>query len=432
MQTRTSIGIRAWPAVAVLLAAFAGPAAPQTDAAAGRFIAVTGDVRILGTDGVARRAARDEVIRQGESIVTGANSLAQLRMTDGGAISLRADSQMKLDRYQFAGTEDREASFFASIVKGGLRTISGLIGRTRRDAYRVTTPSATMGIRGTHFEVVHVVQPLPDAPAGTYGRVYDGSIALTNKAGVSLLVGRDQTAFVALPGNLAPVLRPAPPAIFGRPTPVPLPPQSRVDDEKKAGVPSPAHKDGTRAVAPGAAREVAPGTVRELAPGTVRELAPATTVAPTRSLSTPLLNPIDTPRVMEVAPTTTTISPTLTSPTLISPTTTIQTAPATISPTLVSPATTVSPTTTIQTSPTISPTLISPTTTIQTAPTTTISPTTTIQTAPTISPTLIAPIQTAPATTIQTAPTVIQTAPTVIQTAPTTIQSIPSTTTIKR
>jgi hypothetical protein len=405
MKTRASIGAGTWLAVAMLLAAFAGPAASQGDAVAGRFIAVTGDVRILGTDGVARTAARDEVIRQGESIVTGANSLAQLRMTDGGAISLRADSQMKLDRYQFAGTEDREASFFASIVKGGLRTISGLIGRSRRDAYRVTTPSATMGIRGTHFEVVHVVQPLPDAPAGTYGRVYDGTIALTNKAGVSLVVGRDQTAFVALPGNLAPVLRPAPPAIFGRPTPVPLPPQSRVDDEKKAGAPSPAHKDGTTAVAP----------------GTVRELAPTTTVAPSRSLSTPLLNPLDTPRTQDLAPSTTTISPTL-----ISPTTT------TISPTLTAPATTtISPTTTTisPTTTTISPTLTSPTLIAPT--TTTISPTLISPTTTTISPTLISPTTTTispTTTTISPTTTTIQTSPTL--TSPT--LTSPTTTTIKR
>ena len=65
MKTRTSIGAWTWlAAAAMLLAAFAGPAASQSDAAAGRFIAVTGDVRILGTDGVARKAARDEVIRQ--------------------------------------------------------------------------------------------------------------------------------------------------------------------------------------------------------------------------------------------------------------------------------------------------------------------------------------------------------------------------------
>jgi hypothetical protein len=263
-----------------------------------------------------------------------------------------------------------------SILKGGFRTITGLIARNSRNNYRVMTTSATMGIRGTDFEVVHVVQPLADAAAGTYNRVYEGITTFQNRAGVAILVSREQTAFVALPSNLPPVLVVPPTGIFGKPTPIPvLTPQSRRDDDGQA--------DGGKPAA--------------------RVTAPGTTVAPSRVLTAPLLlNPIDSPIL--ISPTTTTISPTMTispttttiSPTLLSPTTTtILPTTTTISPTLLSPTTTtISPTTTTisPTTTTISPTLISPTTT-------TISP---ILTAPTT--TTISPVLTAPTTTIQTAP----------------------------
>ena len=339
MDVGVTIGTRLLPALAALLVAVAGPVAAQSDVAAGRFIAVTGEVKVLGSDGVTRVAVRNGEIRQGDSIVTGANSLAQLRMSDGGALSVRADTQLKLDAYRFTKSEDRDSNFAVSIIKGGFRALTGLIARHNRQNYRVSTSAMTIGVRGTHFEVVHVLQPVADALAGTYNRVYDGTISVQNRVGASVLVSPGQTVFVALPSNLPPVLVAPPAGVFGKPTPAPQPiPQSRQGDGKAEGV----------APAAGAAQK---------APAAAREMAPV------RTLSTPLLNPIDTPRVLETAPATTTISPTLLSPTTISPTTT------TISPT----TTTISPTTT-----TISPTLISPTTT-------TISPTTTIQTAPTTS-----------------------------------------------
>ena len=345
--------------VALLAVAASGTVLAQSDAAAGRFIAVTGEVKIVGADGVARDAERGGEFSQGESIVTGTDALAQVRMSDGGALSVRAESQLKLEGYRFRGNDDPEPSFFASLIKGGFRTITGLIGRNRRDSYRVATTSATMGIRGTHFEIVHVVQPLPDAAPGTYNRVYDGIVTIRNRAGAELLVTRDQTVFVALPGNVAPVLVRPPAGIYSKPTPVPVfKPQARDGGDAAA------HKDKAAVRGKESPAILAPRTAQPI------ESSP--------TLSTPLLNPIDTP-------TTTTISPTLTAPTTttISPTTTtISPTTTTISPT----TTTISPTTT-----TISPTTttISPTTTTISPTTTTISPTTT-----TISPTLTAPTTT--------------------------------------
>ncbi|HEU4644978.1 MAG TPA: FecR domain-containing protein [Burkholderiales bacterium] len=373
-------------AVALLAAAASGTAFSQSDAAAGRFIAVTGEVKIVGADGVTRGAVRGGEFRQGESIVTGPDALAQVRMTDGGALSVRAESQLKLEGYRFRGNDDPEPSFFASLIKGGFRTITGLIGRNRRDSYRVATTSATMGIRGTHFEIVHVVQPLPDAAPGTYNRVYDGIVAIRNRAGAELLVTRDQTVFVALPGNVAPVLVRPPAGIYSKPTPVPVfKPQAR--DASDAA----AHKDK---VAPREALRGGEKSRAILAPRTAQPVESSPT------LSSPLLTPIDTPTTISptltaptttiISPTTTTISPTLTAPT----TTTLSPTTTTISPT----TTTLSPTTT-----TISPTLISPTTTTISPTTTTISPiTTTISpTTTTISPTTttISPTLTAPTTT---------------------------------
>jgi hypothetical protein len=332
---------------AACLFAAAGASAQQARPA-GQFLSATGDVRIVARDGAQRQAARAAEFYEGESIVTGPGALGQLRMSDGALMSVRPNTEMKLDRYSFTGQNDTDPSFLLSVVKGGFRTITGLIGKIKRDSYKVATPSATLGIRGTDFELVHVQQPLatPQAPAGTYNRVYEGVTSFQNIAGSSLLVSRDQTAFAALPGTTPPVLVAPPAAVFGRPTPPPQRSQ-RQDDGKTetAQQPAPGVRDSVKATP----LEAAPAVL--LTPiDTAPKVQPATTLQ-----AAPLLTPIDTaPKAA-----TTVLTPAATATPVLAPATTVL-APvtATVTPVLAPVTTTVAPvlapvTTTIKATTTI-------------------------------------------------------------------------------
>jgi hypothetical protein len=393
---------------ALLLAA--GGAAAQAPQAAGRFVAVTGEVAVVGADGVRRSAERGGDIREGDTIVTGADALAQARMSDGGLISVRAESEFKLEQFAYKGREDRNASFVVNIIKGGFRTITGLIAQVNRSGYRISTPAATIGVRGTHFEVVHVLPQVASqqVPAGTYNRVFEGITTVQNPAGALLQVVRDQTAFAALQGG-TPTLVAPPALIFGRPTPVPRAAAPQGTDR--------AHKDAIKGESRAAKMDRA---FKGQAPTrlgdrpVVREAAPTTPLESTTTLRSVPLTPIDTTTI-QVAPTTTTLSPTTTT---LSPTTT------TISPTL-STTTTLSPTTTTTSTTTLtSPTLSTTTTLSPTTTTTTISPTTTtisptLSTTTTISPTLSTTTTLSPTTTTTTTTSPTLTSPTL--TSPTLI-----------
>jgi hypothetical protein len=344
----------------VTLSLAAGAAWAQTTP--NRFTTVIGDVRVMGVDGQTRPIERGAELREGETIVTGANALAQLRMADGGQMSVRAETEIKLDRFSYMGKDDRQATFLASIVKGGLRVITGLMVQQNRAGYAIRTPSATMGVRGTHFEVVHVLQPQPELLAGTYNRVYEGVTSIENRGGASLLVNRDQTAFIGLGGNMAPQIVVPPHVLFGRPTPVPGVP------------PRPADKAGGQSTPPSAGAPqrgstqtrtlVNPMETRTLQPAPTLTSPTTTTISPTLDTSTTTIK-LDTSTTL-TAPTTTTTTTIKTDSILTSPTTTtIQTAPLT---------------TTIQTAPTTTTTTTTTTTNILTSPTTT-----------TISPTLTSP-----------------------------------------
>jgi hypothetical protein len=314
---------------------------------AGRFLSVVGDVRITGADGKTRAAERGGDLREGDTIVTAPHALAQLRMTDGAQMSIRPETEMKLERFSYAGEEDRQSTFLASIVKGGLRVITGLMARQNRAGYSIRTASATMGVRGTHFELVHVPQSHAELQAGTYNRVYDGITTIQNSAGVSLLVNRDQTAFVALRGSLEPQIVLPPPAIFSRPTPIPGVVMRQAPTETVKG-------------------DVRPRTIQAAPIQTTPILTSPVLTSPVLTAPTTTTT-IKTDPILTAPTTTTTTTTTIkldTSTTLIAPTTstTTLTAPTTSTTTLTSPTTTtISPTLTSPTTTTISPTLTSPT-----------------------------------------------------------------------
>ena len=345
----------------------AGPLAWAQGQTAGRFVSVTGDVGVVGADGVRRGADRGGDIREGDTIVTGSDALAQARMSDGALISVRADSEFKLERFSYKGREDRSASFVVNILKGGFRTITGLIAQVNRGGYRISTPSATIGVRGTHFEVVHVLPQIasPDVPAGTYNRVFEGITTVQNPAGAVLQVVRDQTAFAAIQGG-TPALVAPPALIFGRPTPVPRAAAPHGDARKSAAIKGEdrAHKMGDRGLkldARASKRGDTPTIVGERP--VLREAVP-TTPLETATVRTPLLTPIDPVTTIQIAPTSTAISPTTTivAPTILQAPTTTTIKLDSTTPVLTSPTLSTSPTTTTTTtSPLTSPTLSSPT-----------------------------------------------------------------------
>src|SRR5262245_16001536 len=113
LDTEMRVPIRYWLVwLALALGAAATGAAWAQGGPGVQFLTVVGDVRIVGADGRERPAERGAELRDGETIRTGVNALAQLRLADGGLLSIRAETAMKLDRFAYAGRDDRNASFF--------------------------------------------------------------------------------------------------------------------------------------------------------------------------------------------------------------------------------------------------------------------------------------------------------------------------------
>ena len=120
-------------------------------AGAARVDFATGNVMAVNAAGAQRNVNKGAEISNGEAVVTGDGGRAQLRFTDGALVSLQPRSEFKIDNYQYSGKGAGEEKGFFSLIKGGMRTITGLIGRSNRNNYQITTSVATIGIRGTEY-----------------------------------------------------------------------------------------------------------------------------------------------------------------------------------------------------------------------------------------------------------------------------------------
>lgn len=119
---------------------------------AGTVTFVTGDVNIIHADKTAAPATKNAALNAGDAIET-KNGRLQLSLVDGGKVSLQPNTIYKINKYEFSGKEDGSEFAFTELIKGGLRTVSGLIGHKNRDRYQLKTAVATIGIRGTEFTV---------------------------------------------------------------------------------------------------------------------------------------------------------------------------------------------------------------------------------------------------------------------------------------
>jgi hypothetical protein len=89
----------------------------------------------------------DEV-RQGDTISTGAGSSAVLKFDDGQIAALTANSRMTITAYQY-NPQARTGNVLLSLINGGMRAITGLIGRNQPDRVAFRAATATIGIRGS-------------------------------------------------------------------------------------------------------------------------------------------------------------------------------------------------------------------------------------------------------------------------------------------
>lgn len=206
VRLRTSvatIGIRGTEFDARLCGADCQAEAKLRPAPAGRAGFVKGQVVAHSAGGRARQLAVGQPVYNGESLVTSAGSYAVIGFRDKSRVTLLPDTEFRVDKLAFDEQQPKRDEGVFSLLRGGLRAVSGLIGHRGGRGYQMRTAVATIGIRGTeYYAVCEGVCQNPAAEAGTgpgggglFAEVIDGQIALDDN-----VVDAGQTVFLANTG----------------------------------------------------------------------------------------------------------------------------------------------------------------------------------------------------------------------------------------
>jgi hypothetical protein len=179
MRARTAATHRQPHLLGLLLAFLSSIALAEP---ARQILFVSGGGIAVDSAGNTRAVEKDAALDEGDTILT-KDGLVQIRFKDGAFVALQPQTEFKVERYRHTAAGDSEDGAIMSLLKGGLRTISGLVGKRDRNAYSMKAAVATIGIRGTDYAL-----QLNDK---LVGNVSDGAIEVCNGAGcVGVLAGQ--------------------------------------------------------------------------------------------------------------------------------------------------------------------------------------------------------------------------------------------------
>ncbi|MFB9291084.1 FecR domain-containing protein [Pseudoduganella plicata] len=185
---------------------------------AGTVIQLSGPLLAKKASGAVKILSVRSEVENGDTLVTEKNTYALVRFIDNSEITLRPASTLTIENFSFDNAKQDGDQARFSLVKGGLRSVTGLLGKRSKEKFELKTPTATIGIRGTTFIAEYVTDGGDTArTAGLYLQVLDGMIHVANAAGAASFAAGQ---FGHVPGlTLPPVAVPADPGMRFAPPP---------------------------------------------------------------------------------------------------------------------------------------------------------------------------------------------------------------------
>jgi hypothetical protein len=187
------------------------------------------------------------VLQSGDTLKTGQGGKVQWAMADESVFLMTENSAIRLDEFSYDSKTPAAGKSRFSLLKGAVRGLSGLIAKANPANFKLETPVATMGVRGTDFIAVicnndcssrngelflgslrtsggHLVKTagVSKFADGSYVTPFTGTIELCNAAGcesLSAAVGGGKGCIFAADGKTKPKIVgncPVPDAMFER------------------------------------------------------------------------------------------------------------------------------------------------------------------------------------------------------------------------
>lgn len=193
---------------AALCIAGAAAAAP----AAGTVAQLSGPLLAQKADGRTKALAAGSIVEAGDTLLTGADSYAEVRFADRGAVTLKPDTRLAIDAFSYDEARAEGDRMELTLVHGGLKVASGAVGARSSGRYKLATPLGSIAVGNSTF----IVQYTAPAAVAALSRVHVAALSSALVAGGTL---SDAPALVIgqltpVPGLLRPTSSSLPPGLY--------------------------------------------------------------------------------------------------------------------------------------------------------------------------------------------------------------------------
>lgn len=132
------------------LAALSAPTLVLGADVAGSVLLAVGHVAVV-RDGVQHSLARGSSVEVGDTLLTLDGAHIHIRLRDGGLVAVRPNSAFSVEQFEYDSANPQAGRVRYTLKHGVARSVTGRVGEANKDAFRLNTPVAAIGVRGTDF-----------------------------------------------------------------------------------------------------------------------------------------------------------------------------------------------------------------------------------------------------------------------------------------
>lgn len=122
----------------------------------GTVTALSGSLLVKRADGAIAVLAVNSPLEAGDTLASRKDTYARLNLADHSSVTLGSDTELIIERYSFDETQSQSNTAVLNLARGRVHIVTGLLGKRSAETFTLTTPSATIDIRGSDFIAEYV------------------------------------------------------------------------------------------------------------------------------------------------------------------------------------------------------------------------------------------------------------------------------------
>jgi hypothetical protein len=122
----------------------------------GTVTALSGSLLVKRANGAIAVLGLNSPLEPGDTLASRKDTYARVNLADHSSVTLGSETELTVERYSFDETQSQSNTAVLNLARGRVHIVTGLLGRRSAETFTLTTPSATIDIRGSDLIAEYV------------------------------------------------------------------------------------------------------------------------------------------------------------------------------------------------------------------------------------------------------------------------------------